>query len=509
MNVVTSAQMRRIEQEAVSAGISLDELMEHAGEELARVAASCADGELILFLVGPGNNGGDGLVAAGRLHAAGLPVAVYCAVNRDLMGYSGPAAWLQTDTEWERFRFQLRESRVVVDSLLGIGQTRSLEGPMRKMVERANEERPTNRVAIAADVPTGVSPDSGVVLGDAFRADITVCMGIAKAGLFLYPGAEYAGRVEVVDVGLPAASVSTTDTWVPEPRDIAALLPKRTANSNKGTFGRVMLVSGSSNFPGAPALAARAAYRSGAGLVEIATPRDVRSSVAASVVEPIYLIVPERNGHISAEALAGLEAAMNKADAAVIGPGMGFSDDAVTLLSGLLGVIAKSPVHGAVVDADGLNALAQLPDWWNTDAKLVLTPHPGEMSRLTGLSIDEIQNDRLAIARRFARQWGEIVVLKGAGTVVASPDGEAVINPTGGPNLATGGTGDVLSGIIGGLLAQGCPTWEAAVAGVYLHGRAGDLLRAEYGDAGTLAGDIPDLIPIARLSVLGESKEIS
>lgn len=301
----------------------------------------------------------------------------------------------------------------------------------------------------------------------------------------------------------------TTYVAIPDARDIARLLPRRNVNSNKGTFGRVVFCGGSQNFLGAPALSAMASYRVGAGLVELAVIAPVQQSVAAHITEAVFQPVPASDGYISRDAVETIKQTWERANAFVFGPGMGITEDTVAVTRDLLAVLPDARLHGSVIDADGLNALSRLDGWWHSLFPLVLTPHPGEMSRLTSISIEQIQSDRLAVAREHAKKWGAVVVLKGADTVVASPEGTARINPTGGPNLATAGTGDVLSGVIGGLLAQGCTPFDAAVAGVYLHGRAGDIVSQRFGNAGTVAGDLLPAIPLARQSILQEAGELS
>ncbi|HEX6506629.1 MAG TPA: NAD(P)H-hydrate dehydratase, partial [Chloroflexota bacterium] len=271
--------------------------------------------------------------------------------------------------------------------------------------------------------------------------------------------------------------------------------------------GRLLAVSGSRDFTGAPAMVSLAAYRAGAGLVEVALPASIQLAVAAHALEPIYLPLPTVDGKLGHSALEDIASALEKARSLALGPGMGLSESTIELVAGVLDLLRDEKKIGAVVDADGLNALAHIDQWHHGLGDVVVTPHPGEMSRLTGLSIAEVQADRLAVARRFASKWDVVVVLKGARTIVAAPDGRAAINSSGGPNLATAGTGDVLSGIIGGLLAQSVGAWDAARCGVYLHGRAGDLLRAELGDAGTLAGDLLAMIPVARQSILDAQEE--
>lgn len=505
MKVVGAEQMRAIEASAVANGVSLDWVMQRAGGAVA--AAVTEFGAPCLILAGPGNNGEDGLIAARRLRANGSAVTVYT-FGRAKISDEMPTVLAEDDTGQEVLARLVHESAVVVDALLGTGQNRAPEGLLAAMIETVNLAR-GRATAIAVDIPTGVNADTGSVPGVAFEADLTICMQLPKLGDVLYPGAGYAGALRVADIKLPIPENLAGNVTVPDGSDIAALLPKRGMNSNKGSFGRVVFCGGSRDFLGAPALSSLAAYRSGAGLVELAVIEQVQRSVAAHAMEVVYQLLPEDNGSIGLQATPVIVNALSKASALVFGPGMSLSDNTIRLTREVLRSLPEQNLRGTVIDADGLNALSRIPDWWNIRAPIVLTPHPGEMSRLTGLSIDTIQSDRLEVARSHARKWGTIVVLKGAGTVVAAPDGRASINPTGGPNLATAGTGDVLSGIIGGLLAQGCEPFEAAIAGTFLHGRAGDIVRERLGDAGTVASDLLPAIPVARRAILqeGESRK--
>lgn len=503
MKAVTADEMRSIERAAVVKGFSLDTLMKRAGLAVAEAVAESAPDAPIVVLVGPGNNGGDGLVAAQRLRERGWDVTAYLLRQRDLVGYTGPVADTADDPDLQYLRSLLSNAGSVVDALLGIGQSRAPEGALEEILTAVSATRRHSRVDVAVDIPTGVDTDTGAVVGKAFCADMTVCVGFLKVGDVVYPGAGYAGDVQLAPAGIPRELAHDVRLSVPSATDVARNLPRRPLNSNKGTYGRVLAVAGSAEFLGAAGLCSIAALRAGAGLAEIATVRAARASVAAHALEPVYVAVPEEHGCISPRAEPEIQRALEAASAAVFGPGLGLTDGTVELTRSFLRLRSGSAIP-TVIDADGLNALARIPEWWESVTHTVLTPHPGEMSRLTGLSIAQIQADRLAVARRFAAQWGNVVVLKGAGTIVALPSGEASVNPTGGPNLATGGTGDVLSGIIGGLMAQQCPPDEAALAGVFLHGFAGDMAAENSGDAGTLAGDLLPLIPRARSRILDE-----
>jgi ADP-dependent NAD(P)H-hydrate dehydratase / NAD(P)H-hydrate epimerase len=507
MRVVSSEQMRALEHSVIRGDITEDRLMQRAGAAVARYAGELAGRGLIVVLVGPGNNGGDGLVAAEHLSRSGRSVIAYT-FRRDTPS-TLPFLVVRSDGDenLDALESLLCKSSLVVDALLGTGQSRPVSGPLAEIVGCANASRLAGRTSLAVDISTGISADTGDVLGSAFRADVTLSMAFPKRGSILYPGAAYAGKVRVVDIGIASQPSRDSEIFVPAPEDIARLLPLRPPDSNKGSFGRVLLVGGSRSFLGAPVLSSTAAYRIGAGLVEVGTPLLVELAIAAQVPEPIFRRLPEEEGKLSVASLPDISAALQRSDALIFGPGMGLSDQTVHLAQGVLDAVSTAKINGAVFDADGLNALSRIPRWWQAVQSLVVTPHPGEMSRLTGLAIEEVQRDRLAVARDHARIWGQVVVLKGAGTVVAAPDGSTWINPTGAANLATAGTGDVLSGIIGGLIAQGCSPADAARAGVYLHGLAGDMLAKELGDAGTLAADLLDRIPYGRRRILENFKE--
>lgn len=501
MKVVTSEEMREIEGRAEQAGISIPTLIERAGAAVAEVVSKMAGPGSILTLVGPGNNGSDGVVASRILREAGSQVAVY-SFRREPQ--SSTARWerMEDDVDFRRLDTVLANASIVVDALLGTGGFRAPEGALARLIDRVNG---SGRSILAVDLPTGVNADTGAVPSTAVRASRTLCMGYLKRGVVLYPGAEFAGRVSVADLGFLPDAADNVLTSVPGARDISRVLPRRTAEGNKGSSGRLLFVGGSVNFAGAPVLAATGAYRAGAGLVEIAVPRDIQPIVASQVTEAIFQPLPQRDGQIDIESSEALKDAVGRAKAVVMGPGMGLSDNTITFVRKMLLLLATAGVR-AVVDADALNALAQLPEWWRTAGHLILTPHPGEMARLTDSSIPRVQADRMRTARDHAQRWGVVLVLKGAGTVIAAPDGRMSINPTGGPNLATAGTGDVLSGVIGGLLAQGADPFDAAVGGAYLHGRAGDILRRDQGDVGTIAGDLLPMIPIARHATLEEGR---
>ncbi|GAC1443010.1 MAG: bifunctional ADP-dependent NAD(P)H-hydrate dehydratase/NAD(P)H-hydrate epimerase [Chloroflexota bacterium] len=503
---MTADEMRDLEGSLFQQGVNSDMLIGIAAQSIVRAIQDHAPNGQIIVLAGPGKNGQDGLLAARLMQAAGREVVVFGYRVRDHMGFDGSLQHCDEDEDCDSLRRALPAARVIIDALLGTGRSRKLDHVLATIVRLCNTQRARDSFALAVDVPTGVNCDTGDVDNDTFQADATLCIGCEKRGTALFPGAGYSGAHIVANLGISERMTGHIEVSIPTRSDVAAMLPVRSKNTNKGTFGRLLFIGGSRNFLGAPVLSSSAAYRAGAGLVQIAVPFSVQAAMASRSTEAIFNVLPEEDGHIGREAIGSVTRSIEQASAVIIGPGMGVSESIATLMRSMLDSMATTRFPPTVIDADGLNCLAQISNWWEGPTDLILTPHPGEMARLSGLSVQSIQSDRLGTARTFARKWNKIVVLKGAGTVVAAPSGEVSINSTGGPNLATAGTGDVLSGTIGGLLAQGCSPWRSAVAGVYLHGLAGDLASTKMGDTGTLASDLPDLLPFARLSILDNAE---
>jgi hydroxyethylthiazole kinase-like uncharacterized protein yjeF len=322
-------------------------------------------------------------------------------------------------------------------------------------------------------------------------------LGYPKHGLFLFPGAGMLGHLVIADIGIPAELAEHISTEVITRDKVRAILPKRPLDANKGTFGRVLVCGGSINYIGAMYLACQAAARVGAGLVTLAAPASLQPILASKLTEATYAPLPESElGVVAEDAIEAMRPFLANADVLLLGCGLGQSDTALAFVKSLARGTTRLP--SLILDADALNLLAKIPDWWQKlPGDAILTPHPGEMSRLTGLSVAEIQSRRLSTARDKAMSWQKTIVLKGACTVVATPDGRASINPTINPGLASGGTGDVLAGAIAGLVAQGLSLHDAAIAGVFLHSQAGETARRELGDAGMLASDLLPLLPTA------------
>ena len=511
MKIVTSAEMRELEERCAEEGIPTSQLMENAGlavaEEIRKWRGGVA-GSHILVLVGPGNNGGDGLVVARHLHDWGANVYVYlCSsrpeddpnlkpiVDREITPERG-----YRDSGIEALRRILGSVEIVVDAVLGTGRSRPIKGALMEMlteVQRVKKGSQRKNV-VALDIPSGLDADSGNVDPACLRADITVTLGYPKVGLFSFPGVQMVGELIVADIGIPPRLGEAVTLELMTRSWARSLLPRRPYDGHKGTFGRALVVAGSMRYIGAAYLACQGAARVGAGLVTLACTARLQSILASKLTEVTYLPIPEASPGIPGPGAAGeIESQLSECQVLLIGCGLGQEPPARDLVHRLLQERGRS-LPPTVVDADGLNALAEFPEWWEKlGDQTVLTPHPGEMARLMGLSTGDVQADRIGIAREGAKRWRKVVVLKGAHTVVASPDGWARLSPFANPGLASAGTGDVLAGAIAGLLAQGITPLEAASCGVYLHGLAGEMGRREMGEAGLLASDLLPLLPKA------------
>ena len=526
IKVVTVAQMQALEAASEQFGVSTDALMENAG-----LACACyirdymggAAGRPVLLLIGPGNNGADGLVIARHLQRWGADALCYIARGRPVEDpkmalaaeYQIAVAHSENDPGYHLLQSWLSRSSIVVDAILGAGRYRPLEGVVSDIAECVNSHRQTARATpiVAIDLPTGVNPDTGAADDRTIAADITLALCCPKLGIASFPGASLAGRVEVLEIGLPLDAHGKFDLPVQWMSDSAAadLLPHRPLDSHKGTYGHLLVVAGSRNFVGAAVLAATAAHRAGAGLVTLATPSSVYPIVASKLTETIHLPLPEdSDGRIHADAVDIIAQRVSGYSALAVGCGLGWSSGTTTfierlLLSGQAGESALNqhprdggnPLPPVVIDADGLNNLASCADWpTRLNAQSVLTPHPGEMSTLTGLPTADIQTDRLSTALESARRWKQAVLLKGAHTIAFDPTGRQSVIPFANPALAAGGTGDVLTGIIGGLMAQGIAPYEAATLGAYLHGKSAETVSRRLGLSGVVASDLVNQVPL-------------
>ena len=510
MKIVTVEQMIDLEQRSAKVGVPPNVLMENAGLAVAEKARDLLGDVVdisVMVLVGPGNNGGDGLVAARHLHDWGARVHLLL-VKRKTDGDRNFALnmergipWIDAgaDTNLTHFESLLSSANMVIDALFGTGNVRPLGGVVKQVLEKAGERKaahPALRI-LAVDLPSGLNADTGVADPVCLSADMTVTLGYPKIGLFRFPGAAYVGQLEIAGIGIPSDLAEGINTELITAEASRSLLPLRPVDANKGTFGRLLVVAGSINYVGAALLACEGAMRVGTGLVTLATPASLHPILAARLVEATYVPLSETEpGVINAGAVPVIGERIAEYDALLLGCGLGQHPATVEFVRSLL--LSGSVEIPLLIDADGLNILAQIPQWWlKLRNEVVLTPHPGEMSRLVGDAVPGIQQDRLGAARKAAAEWGHVVVLKGAHTVVASPEGQSKISGSVNPGLASAGTGDVLSGIIAGLMAQGLLPFEASTCGVYLHAQAGELVRAQLGDAGMIASDLIPRLPLA------------
>lgn len=538
--LVTAEDMRAIEAAAVERGATWRGLMETAGLRIAEAALEWLgpdEPQKVVVLCGPGNNGGDGLVVARHLAAHGWSVRCLLWKRRaegdehlrePLARLGVPLAALEPGKWRKTFDDALDWCTVLVDGLLGTGLKRDIEGELAEIVSRAGT---TSAKRLAIDIPTGVDSDTGANRGIALPADLTVTLGHYKYWHFLHPGKNTQVILRLEDIGLNAKDSRANGSGeLLSEEMIKALLPTRDDDANKGKFGKAFVVAGSINYIGAATLAVQGAMRSGAGLVTLGCPGDLLAVLAVKLTECTFLPLPSDMGAIAPHAIEKLLEGLKDYNSLLIGCGLGKDKETVSFMKGLfarqdstahpaarpIGFAAraaqaeakeaeKTHLPSLVLDADALNILAEWGEWnSHLPEGSILTPHPGEMGRLLGTSADEVQSDRVGTARRAAAEWKQIVVLKGAATVVADPSGKVFVSPFSNPALATAGTGDVLAGAIAGLLAQGLSPIDAACAGVYLHGVAGELLREEYGVAGGLAGDLPVLLARAQKKVRGE-----
>ena len=510
--VLTAAQMKDADRRTIEEiGLLGAVLMENAGAAVARALRARYPGaRRPLILCGKGNNGGDGFVVA--RHLLDLEPSVFLFGSRQevrgearlhmgvLERSGGTLIEVADEASWARARAAAAQSNVAVDALLGTGLHQAPAGAMAQAIALLRALRAGGVPVVAVDIPSGVPSDSGELGWDVVNAELTVTFAAPKYGHVLPPACDHVGAMIVADIGIPAAVLAQTSPslWLAEESDVAKAYPPRAPSAHKGTFGHVLVAAGAVGKTGAAILSASGALVSGAGLVTVATPAPGLPMVAHSRPELMTEPLPVTgSGTLDREAAGRAASLAEKRDALVLGPGLGGDAPAREFVRDVLRAY-QGPV---IVDADGLNALAgsdrvpRATDALGRSAPVVVTPHPGEMARLVGVSTAEVQRRRLETARAFAVESGAVVVLKGQRTVVARPDGAACVNPTGNPGMATGGTGDVLSGIVGALLARGLDAWTAAVAAVYLHGAAGDDAARRRGEESLVASDLLDSIP--------------
>ncbi len=508
MKVVTAEEMGLIDRRTIEEyGISSLTLMERAGRAVAqRIRENFKKGK-ILIIAGPGNNGGDGMVAARYLRKAGFKVKVYLLFEEERLS---PEAKVQLerlrkaripftitrDISKEEFR-----DSIIMDALFGTGLKRDIAGELAELIEKINS---SGAPVVAVDIPSGISSDDGSVMGKAVRAGLTVTFGLPKRGHLLFPGAEHTGRLYVEDIGFPEELLISDSIKVEllKREFLRSLIPERKRYSHKGTYGHVLLVAGSRGKTGACFMAARASLRSGAGLVTIGVPETLLPVFQSRVTDEMCLGLPDRgDGSLRKDALTHIIDFVEKKSMVIaIGPGIGVTEDTKEIVKGVVQKV-KIPL---VLDADAINCLKDMPEVLRGKGNCVLTPHPGEFSRLTAIPVEEIEKKRIDLACEFSSQYGVTIVLKGVPTVIGY-EGYAYINPTGNPGMAKAGSGDVLTGIISGLLAQGLSGLKAGLLGVYIHGLAGDIGAKDRGLWSLLASDIIEYIPSAFKELKGDA----
>lgn len=533
MKVVTAAEMRQIDQDTIeNIGIPGIVLMETAGSAIARaIERHYPAYQRIGILAGKGNNGGDGIVIARQLAHAGRDAHLFLVspaesftgeaqinlqIAKRLTASFGnlqaaPKGGLRIEEilyEKGGWRVRMANCELLVDAIFGTGLRGIVRDPIATVINAINH-RPTPILSV--DLPSGLDADTGNPLGTCVQADRTVTIGLPKRGLLVYPGAELAGKLEVVDIGFPQQVIDSQNikvNWTTAAQAAQWILPRPPA-SHKGSYGRVLVIAGSTGMTGAAALASEGALRAGAGLVTLVTPKHLNAILEGLLPEVMTLPLLETEEGSLAESATStiLEFAEKTKSVLAIGPGLSQNPETVALVHRL---VRENREQGLglrmVIDADGLNALAQASELISLlGGEAVLTPHPGEMARLTHTPVPTLEANRIRTAQQFATEYGVTLVFKGAPTVIGDAHGNVWINSTGNPGMATGGMGDILTGVIAGLMAQGVASESAATLGVYLHGLAGDRAAAALGMPGLIASDVLQAVPQAISSLLPES----
>jgi hydroxyethylthiazole kinase-like uncharacterized protein yjeF len=515
VKLVTASQMQELDRRTIEVGVIPGiVLMENAGrgaaELLVRSFPETRTGS-IAILAGGGNNGGDGFVIARHLKNWGIQVKVYLFSSIDEV--KGDAAtnlrsWLAMGGELVEVVFkgdfagvkkEFSKASLMVDAIFGTGLHSEVKGFLKDTISFINS---LPQPVMAVDIPSGLDATTGQVLGEAIRADLTVTFGLAKIGQVIEPGVSRVGQLEIIDIGIPRHLIqeAAIKTFLIDPDELdMRLLNPRPAQSHKGDYGHLFVLAGSPGKTGAAAMVCSGALRIGAGLVTLGIPASLNPILEAKLTEAMTAPLPDAgSGYLTADAVEMIHQLLGGKTALALGPGISTE----LLVQEVIVKLIPETTLPLVIDADGITALlSRLEILKQFRGSVILTPHPGEMARLAGITTQEVQADRIGVAKSCAAACDAIIVLKGNRTVIATPDQEVYINPTGNPGMASGGTGDVLTGMIGGLLAQGLSPLEAAKWGVFLHGRAGDLVAQEIGEISLIASDIIDYLPDALAEV--------
>ncbi len=518
MRLVKSFEMREMDRLTIQdLGIPGAVLMENAARGATRIFMDHFEPSRdahVVILCGSGNNGGDGYVMARYIKEAGVAVTVI--LLSELKKISGDARTnldviqrlnievleIPDAKKWVKGRRVVRACDAIIDGILGTGLNSPVRGFYRKVIEEVNA---LSKPVMSIDIPSGLNADTGQIMGVAMKADLTVTFGFPKIGQLVFPGAEVVGRLTRVNIGIPESIGRQVpeNARISEPDDFHLLFDAEGQDVHKGSRGHLLVLAGSTGKTGAATLTALGALRAGAGLVTLGVPKTLNSILETKLTEAMTVPLPETpEGSLSLKAEEKINMLMEGKTALALGPGLSTHPETATLVRN----IVKTCRVPMVIDADGLNALPEnLAVLADCKGETILTPHPGEMGRLTGQKISDIQNDRVGAARRFVEEHGCHLILKGARTLIAAPGGPIYVNPTGNPALSSGGSGDVLTGLVGGFLARRWPMKEAGIAAAYLHGLAADYLSEDMGQAGVLAGELLDVFPeLMRALSLGE-----
>lgn len=507
MKIISSEIMQLLERRTITeAGIPGSVLMENAGRSCTeQILSSFGDmkGRRALIMAGKGNNGGDGYVIARLLKEQGWEVEVLVLADRQQI--KGDAALnlgrldsaeltFAADKLPEQFNILLSRANLIIDAIFGTGLSNKISGIAADAIKAINL---SGRPVVAVDIPSGLHASTGQIMGDAVRADLTVTFACAKPGHVLLPGAEYVGQLRVVDIGIPDEYLKEVPGYeYLNASAIQPLLHRRSRQAHKGHFGHCLIIAGSTGKSGAAALAANSAVRTGSGLVTVGVPAMLNQIMEIKTTEAMTVPLPDAGyGHLGEMAFPEIEKAMQGKNVLAVGPGIGTNPSTKELVLKLV----ESASMPLVIDADGLNIIAEDIHVLRRmkSKKVIFTPHPGEMARLMKISVNELEAARIPAAQEFARQHGVYLILKGARTVIAAPSGETALNGSGNPGMASGGMGDVLTGIVTSLLGQNYNPWEACCLAVFLHGFAADLVAAEKGEIGMSAADVQEKLPYA------------
>lgn len=513
MKIVSVEQMRLIEKSANDSGLGYDEMMHNAGSSLAKwISANLQLEKGVVGLIGSGNNGGDTIIALSILAQHGIRTLCFLVKPRPgdplLEAYfqlGGSIIDISQQENLDLLTASLEPGVVILDGILGTGLKLPVRDDLLDIMQKIKEivGNQPKKTVVAIDCPSGLDCDTGEVSEAIIKADMTLCMAAVKQGLLKHPGRSMAGGIHFMDIGIEMISEHFKDELYEMIDDalISACFPKRPEDGHKGTFGTCLVLAGSQNYIGAAYLVGKAAYFAGCGLVHVITQRKVQQAIAGDLIEAVWTILPALKGAYDPEGISVIQKDIMKADSVVVGPGWGLKKKNVQFLARLLENLPKE--MPAVIDADGLKILKQIKDWpGKLPENTVLTPHPGEMSQISGLDIDEIQKNRWEIAVKYAKKWQVTLVLKGAVSVISTPEGEVFVNPISDPALATAGSGDVLSGLIGGLLAQGVILKDAVTLGTWLHGQAGKIAHDRFGtDVSVTALNILNSLGTAFLNI--------